>query len=202
MLGLSLYANRIESLAQGPVAPAEGLDTVAGVTRPVINSGEVFAPYRAVQYEVGGKLMLGPVTAGVALYSISQPIGQVAPDPANPDFVRFALFGEQRNRGIELTLDGEVVKGVRVIAGGAITSAKLRDTPGGVNDDNDAPGVPAYTANANVEWDFPFVPGATLTGRIVQTGKQQVNVANTLEIPRGRASISARAMLRRSLARR
>ena len=181
--GLSLYANRIESLAQGPTAPLSGLDPAAGTIKPVINAGEVFAPYRSVQYEVGGKLAIGTITGSVALFTIAQPVGQVSDDPAAPDFVRYGLFGEQRNRGIELTLDGEIVRGLRVIAGGAVTDATLRKTPGGLYAGNDAPGVPGYTANANVEWDLPFASGFTMTGRVVQTGKQQVDAANTLELP-------------------
>lgn len=180
--GVSLYANRIESLAQGPTAPLSALDPVAGAMKPVVNAGEVFAPYRAIQYEVGGKLAFGPVTAGLALYSTSQPIGQVAADPADAAFLRYGLFADQRNRGVELTIDGEVTRGLRVIAGGALTRAKLRGVPGGVADGNDAPGIPVYTANANLEWDVPFLPGFTMTGRAVRTGKQQVNIANTLEI--------------------
>lgn len=180
--GVSLFANRIEGLAQGPVAPLTGFVPSANATLPVINSGQQFAPYRSVQYEIGGKLALGRVNASLAVFQIAQPIGQVTADTVVPGFGRYGLSGEQRNRGIELSVDGELTRGLRVIAGGAINDAKLRDTPGGLNDDNDAPGIPDYTANANVEWDLSFVPGLTLTGRVVQTGKQKVDQANTLEI--------------------
>ena len=37
-------------------------------------------------------------------------------------------------------------------------------------------------ANANIEWDLPFAPAFTLTGRVVYTGKQAVDAANTLEL--------------------
>jgi iron complex outermembrane receptor protein len=180
--GLSLFANRMENLAQGPTAPLTGLDAAAGLIKPVVNAGQVFNPYRATQYEVGGKVTLGPINASVALFTTKLPIGQVAPEPGNPAFVRYGLFGNQRNRGIELSIDGEIARGLRVIAGGALTDAELRDTPGGVNEGNDAPGVPDYTANANVEWDLPFLRALTLTGRVVQTGKQKVDQANTLEL--------------------
>lgn len=180
--GLSLFANRIEGLQQGPTAPASGFNPITGTTQPVSNIGEVFAPFRSTQYEAGAKVALGRFNASVAVYQIKLPLGQVTPDTANPGFLRYGLFGEQRNRGVELSLDGEVTKGLRVIAGGAIVKAELRDTPFGANDGNDAPGVPKYTANANVEWDMPFVPGFTLTGRVVYTGKQKVDQANTLQI--------------------
>jgi len=180
--GLSLFANRIESLAQGPTAPLQGFYPGLG-TLPVSNAGEIFPPYRAVQYEVGGKLAIGPINASLALFQTKQPIGQVAPDPDNGNALVFDLFGEQRNRGIEFSMNGEVVQGLRIIAGGSVLEAKLRDTPGGVQDGNTAQGVPDYLLNANVEWDLPFLPTLTVTGRVVHTGKQWLDTANTLRIP-------------------
>ena len=43
-------------------------------------------------------------------------------------------------------------------------------------------GVPGFTANANLEWDLPFAPGLTLTGRMTHTGKQWTDTANTLRL--------------------
>ena len=171
--GLSLYANRIEGLQQGPTAPND----------PAIsNPGEVFAPFKSVQFEAGGKLSFGRFNAGLAIFSTTLPTAFAVPDADNPGLLRFGLFGKQRNRGIELTLDGEISRGLRVIAGASLLDAELRDTPGGANDGNRAPGVPTYLANANVEWDVPQLKGLTLTGRVVATGRQEVNAANTLDI--------------------
>lgn len=101
-------------------------------------------------------------------------------DPGGPQ--EFGIFGEQRNRGLELTLDGEPVEGLRIIAGGSLLDAELRNTPGGVNEGNQATGVPEYLLNAYAEWHLPFARGATLTGGIVHTGAQFANAANTLEL--------------------
>jgi iron complex outermembrane receptor protein len=179
---ISLFANRIESLQQGPTAPiGTAIDPATNTSKPIVNGGEVFAPYRSVQYEVGGKVQYGKVGGSLAFYTIALPVGVITSNPGNITFVRFGLDDEQRNRGVELTLNGELTKGLRLIAGGSIVDAKLRKTQSGVNAGNRAPGVPEYTANANVEWDV--VPALTLTGRVVQTGKQMVNVTNTLELP-------------------
>jgi iron complex outermembrane receptor protein len=43
-------------------------------------------------------------------------------------------------------------------------------------------GVAEYLINGNVEWDLPFVPALTLVGRVVHTGEQPANAANTLEL--------------------
>ena len=41
-------------------------------------------------------------------------------------------------------------------------------------------GVPDVTFNANAEWDLPFLPGATLTGRVTLTGEQAADSAGAL----------------------
>lgn len=172
--GLSLYANRIEGLQQGPTAPVDAL---------VSNPGAVFAPYRSVQYEVGGKVALGPINLSLALYRITLPSAFALPDPDAPGLSRFGVYGRQRNQGVELSLKGEPLPGLRVIAGGSINEARLRRAAAPALDGNRIAGVPDYLANANVEWDLPFLPALTLTGRVVSTGEQEVNVANTLDLP-------------------
>lgn len=172
--GVSLYANRIEGLQQGKIAPIDAT---------LINPGEAFAPFKSTQYEVGGKVRFGKFDASLAVFQIEQPTPIVIPVPGDP-LARglYGMFGEQRNRGIEFTLAGEPTEGLRLIGGLSVIDAELRKTEEGEHDGNTAVGVPDFTANGNVEWDLPFVPGLTLTGRAVYTGSQKVDVANTLEI--------------------
>lgn len=158
--GLSLYANRIEALQQGPTAP---LDPALG------NPGAMLAPRKSVQYELGGKARLGPLFAGLALYRIERPGEGLLPDGS------YGYVGDQRHSGAEITINGDLAPGLRLISGLAVSNAEL---VGG----NDVAGVPGFTANANVEWDLPFVPGLTLTGRLTHTGDQWANSANTLKL--------------------
>lgn len=171
---VSIYGNRIEGLAQGPVAPAG-----------TANVGQIFPPFKSVQYELGAKFAFGRWNASMALYQTDQAQGFTAPDPdgPGPQLPTFNVDGIQRNKGIELSADGEPTKGLRIIAGLSITDAKQHKTTGGTFDGQDAIGVPEYTANANVEWDLGFLPGVTLTGRVMQTGKQYFDQGNTLELP-------------------
>lgn len=179
--GLSLYANRIESLVQGSTAPASGTDS-GGNTLPVSNAGEVLSPYVSEQYEVGGKLDLGRVDLTLALFQIDRETAILRVDPTDATMLEFGPFGVQRNKGIEFTLAGEISDGLRVIAGGSLIDAKLRNTQNGVNEGNDAVGVPEFLLNANVEWDVPFAPALTLTGRVVHTGEQAADIGNTLTL--------------------
>jgi iron complex outermembrane receptor protein len=174
--GLSLFANRIEGLAQGPTAPIDS---------DLVNSGEIFSPSKSTQYEVGGKMRLGWLNASLALFQIDKPSAYAIPvDPADPDGqLIFGVYGKQRNRGVEFSIDGEPVDGLRIIAGVSVLDAKLRETADGIDEGNKVYGVPEYLVNGNVEWDLPFLPALTLTGRVVHTGKQAANAANTLELP-------------------
>ena len=174
--GLAVYANRIEGLVQGPVAPNQ-----VGV---VVNANEIFPPFKSTQYEIGAKLAVGPVNVSLAAYKTEQPNAftrAISPAPPSGATQIFALDGRQRNRGIEFGLDGELARGLRLISGFALNDAKLTRTLSGVNQGNKVPGVPDFTGNANVEWDLPFLPAATITGRVLHTGRQMVNQANTLE---------------------
>ncbi|MBB3034877.1 TonB-dependent receptor [Alteriqipengyuania lutimaris] len=159
--GLSLYANRIAALQVGPSAPLDPL--------LVTNPGETLSPRSSTQYEVGGKLDLGGLFATLAAYRIERPGEGVLPSG------EFGYLGEQRHQGVEFTLNGEVTPGLRLISGMAYTDAEL---DGGAS----VAGVPEFTANADVEWDVPFASGITLTGRVVHSGEQFVDAANTLEI--------------------
>jgi len=167
----SLYFNRIEGLSQGPTASGN-----------VVNLGEVFPPYKSTQYEVGAKYDIGRFSAGLAFYQISQPNAYSEALGTTGSYV-YRVDGLQRNRGMELTVNGEILPGLRFNGGGTLIQASLRRTAGGAYDGNTAIGVPNYTINGNLEYDLPFLKGATVVGRVVNTGKQWVNETNTLHIP-------------------
>ncbi|WP_343343398.1 TonB-dependent receptor [Sphingomicrobium sp. XHP0239] len=163
--GLSVYANYIEALQEGAVAPIDA---------EISNPGAVLAPRMSTQYEIGGKFFFDPALfATLSLYRIERPGEGFEDDGAGG--TRFAYIGEQRNEGIEFTLNGEPLPGLRIITGFAVADATF-------DNGSEAPGVPQFAANANVEWDVSMLPGLTLTGRVTHTGEQQANIANTLQL--------------------
>lgn len=164
---LSLYANRIEGLAQGDTAPSG-----------TVNAGEIFPPFKSTQYEVGAKLDLGDLGASLAFFQTTQPSGIT--DPVTNEF---SVDGEQRNRGIEFMLYGEPVEGLRLLGGATFNDAILTKTAGGDFDGNDAVGVPRYQANVGAEWDLPFLERATVSARALYTGTQFLDEANDLKVP-------------------
>jgi iron complex outermembrane receptor protein len=163
----SLYANYIEGLSQGPTAPAGTL-----------NAGTMFAPVRSKQYELGVKHDFGRFAATLSAFQIEQPSGFV--DAATNTYV---VDGEQRNRGLEINTFGAPRPGVRVLGGVTFMQGKLTRTANGTYDGNHAIGVPSTQLNLSGEWDTPFLPGFTLTGRAIHTSSQYYNVSNSQGIP-------------------
>lgn len=169
---VSVYANRIEGLAQGPTAPA----SAGGM--PVTNAGEVFAPARSKQVEAGIKYDKGTFGASLGVYRIEKPSDGYT--NADGTYVR---QGTQRNRGVELNLYGEPIDGLRLLAGATLMDTELKGTKNGANDGNRAIGVPKFQYNLGADWDVPGLQGVALNARMLRTGGQYANEANTLSIP-------------------
>ena len=166
---VSVYANYAEALTPGQIAPG----TVGAI--PILNAGEITAPFRSKQYEAGVKLDQGTFGGAVSVFSIAQPSAIVIGN-------LFVVDGEQEHRGVELSFYGEPAPGLRVLGGATVLNAERERTQDGAFDGKTAIGVPERQANLNLEYDLPALPGLSLDGRLVYTGKQFANETNTLEL--------------------
>ncbi|WP_157831850.1 TonB-dependent receptor [Thalassospira marina] len=168
---VSVYANYMESLSPGETAPSAGSDPT------LTNPSEQLAPYTSEQYEIGVKADYGTIGGSIALFQIEKP--SAYKNASNT----FAADGEQRNRGLELQIFGEPVEGTRILGGVTLLDAQLTDTQNGTNNGNSPIAVPDYVAKLGVEYDLPFLHGATVNARVIHTASQYADAANTLEIP-------------------
>jgi iron complex outermembrane receptor protein len=164
---VSVYANYIEGLSKGATAPM----TAA-------NAGDVFAPYKSKQKEVGLKLDLGDFTHTLSLYEIKRPSSYT-----DPDTNVFSFGGEQRNRGIEWGFFGSPLNDVRLMGGVAHVDPKLTKTAGGINQGKTATGLPKLQGKLGVEWDTPVIDGLTLTANATSVSKQYISADNSQSIP-------------------
>ena len=163
---VSLYANFTEGLTRG---------TIVGAT--YANPGQVLAPYKSKQHEAGVKVDWGKVTTTAAVYQITRPAGYA--DANNV----YDYFGEQRNRGLELTAYGEVRHGLRLMASAAFMQGELTKTQNGVNEGNRAAGVPRRTFNLGADWDTPWVRGLSLNARAIHTSDMYLDNDNIVSLP-------------------
>ena len=172
---VSLFANRIEGLAAGPTASGQ-----------VVNVGEAFPPGRTKQVEAGIKLDKQSWGATLAAFRIERPTDGYTQSFATAGGGSVNVYvrdGKQVNRGVELSVFGEPVEGLRLMAGGTRLQSELEDTQGGANDGNHAIGVPTFQLNATVDWDVPGLNGLALNARALRTGGQYADQANNLSLP-------------------
>ncbi|WP_238180257.1 TonB-dependent receptor [Methylobacterium haplocladii] len=165
---LSLYANYIEGLTS-PVAPVTAR-----------NATDAFPAFVSRQTEVGAKYDFGNVGLGFAAFTIEQPFGFL--DPTSNVF--FA-GGKQRNDGVEFTVFGEPMPGVRLIGGFTLLDGVQVRSSTAAFAGKTAIGVPDAQINLYGEYDLPswLAPGLTATGRVIYTASQYYDLGNTQKIP-------------------
>ncbi|MBI6665503.1 TonB-dependent siderophore receptor [Pseudomonas syringae] len=162
----SVYANYMEGLSQGKIAPSTS-----------VNEDQIFPPFVSRQVEVGAKYDLGSYAFTASVFRIKQPAYET-----NTTSRVFGPNGKRRNDGVELTMFGEPMKGFRLLGGVMYIDSDLTNTVNGTFDGNRAPATPKYNVNLGAEWDVPGVNGLTLTGRGIYTGSQYLDQANSKSI--------------------
>ena len=155
---LSVYANHIEGLVKGDVASGEN----------VVNTGEMLAPYKTRQNEVGMKYDGGRIGGSLGVYQSRKQVAGVE------DGV-FGVIGHQRNRGLELSLYGQATPQLSILGGVSLLDSDVEG--------NDAIGAPKLQANLGVDWMVPAVSGLALDARAIHTGSQYADIDNQQKLP-------------------
>lgn len=144
-------------------------------------SGETFDPEKAEQFEVGAKIDLASrVTGTLAVFQLTKQ-DVVVRDPANPGFS--ISVGEQRSRGIELDLAGEVLPGFQVIAAQAFMEAEVTEDPT-IQEGNELDNVPRSQSSV---WGVYTIANGPFAGLGFGAGvyyvtEVQANLANTYQL--------------------
>lgn len=125
---LSYYANYIEGLLPGEVAP-----TTSG-GEAIENAGEAFEPYRAEQIEVGLKYDAGQYGGSLSIFNTSKQTSIVKNNI-------FSTDAEQQNQGIELSVFGMPTDSLRILGGFTWLDAEMTKTQDGILDGKTAIGT-------------------------------------------------------------
>ncbi|WP_335113824.1 TonB-dependent siderophore receptor [Nostoc sp.] len=144
--------------------------------------GSLFEPERATQYEVGVKADLNErISTTLAFYNLTRS-NVLTEDPNHQDFS--IQTGEQRSRGIEFNIGGEILPGLNVIAGYAYTDATITKdntyTPG-----NYLNNVPKNSFNL---WTKYEIQSGSLKGLgfglgLFYIGERQADLENSFQLP-------------------
>lgn len=156
---LSLFGNYTEGLEPGQVV---------GVG--YANAGQALPPKVTKQMELGLKLQAGELTHTFSAYQIKRPsfIG-VAPAALVED-------GEQRLRGLEWSVFGNLTRTVSLLGGITHIKSEQRNTG------RDTYGVPEWRARIGLDWNTP-VQGLKVGGRVIYTSSQWADSGNKLRVP-------------------
>ena len=165
---LAIYGGYTRGLEESDVAPANAS-----------NRNEAPPAIRTRQQDIGFRYALLPrLSLIVGLFDIEKPYFNLDSED------RFRQLGTLSNRGVEVSLAGQITKRLTVVAGSTWidqrVSGELVDS--GVIGERPI-GAFKLRNLANVNWQLPWHEKLTLTARFESTSQRNANAANTLEIP-------------------
>jgi len=165
---VALYAGYTRGLEEFGTAP----DNAA-------NAGEPLRAKETKQFDAGFRYRIMPgfnLMAGV--FQVEKPYFDR--DTANV----YTDVGALRHRGVEMSLSGQPVKGLTVIAGLLLLEAKASGLPvdqGLIGDTS--PGTPPMTIKTNLQYELPFAPGLLVDSQFDVLKGYYANRANTFKTP-------------------
>jgi iron complex outermembrane receptor protein len=165
---IALYGGYTRGLEESDVAPANA-----------VNRNDAPPAIRTTQKDFGARWKISPgVSAVVGYFDVEKPYFNL--DGADV----FRQLGSVRNRGIEMSLSGELAPGLFVVAGTVLLDAKVS----GEEVENGLIGKrPVGTFKrhniVNANWTLPWHKPLTLTARVEATSDRTANSENTLVVP-------------------
>ncbi len=157
----SIYLTYADSLQQGDTSTAGS------------NYNEILSPYRSRQWELGAKAVVGGARLSLAVYQIKRPYQGLS----TTDNL-YENIGEQRNRGVELTIDGKPTENLYLFGGISWLEAKLRHTGDKSTNGKLIVGLPRYTANLLTEYTIPGMQGLAVNLNARYVGRQATDIQN------------------------
>lgn len=159
---VSAYLSYSDTLEIGGVAPTTAL-----------NNGEVLAPVRSRQTELGVKTRLGGIDLNAALFRISRPMAYT--DASNI----YREEGLQRNNGAELFASGSITPNLRVYGGLTYLDAVLKNAYSASADGGAVVGVPHLQANLLVDYTLPMLHRVSVNANLHYVGRRAANDINS-----------------------
>ena len=170
--------------------PIEPLSLYASFTQSftpnnaVDEEGELLEPERGTQYEAGikGEFLDGDMSATLAAFNINKTNIAIA-DPVLDNVSR--PIGEQRSRGIELDVRGEILPGWNIITSYAYTDAEITEDDNSEAEGNRLVGVPENAASL---WTTYEIQNGNLQGLgfgagLFLLGEREGDTDNSFQVP-------------------
>jgi iron complex outermembrane recepter protein len=164
---LSLYASYAEGVEQGGTAPVTA-----------INANEVLSPLESDQFELGVKAELfAGASLSAALFKIDKGLEYV--NAGN----LYVQDGRQVHTGAELSLSGELKKGMRLVGGVMWLDPKVERSVNAALVGKRPVNAARRQASLFLDADVAGVQGLVLSGGVFYSGDKAVDAANTVLVP-------------------
>jgi len=155
---VSFYASHSESFDVG---------TVVGSTYK--NAGDILAPAKTKQNEIGVKYLNKGLLTTLSFFDIKQANNI---DVTKGDDTYYEQDGTIRHRGVELAINGKIAKKWSAMGGVSYLDAKYLDTAGNKYDGIQESGRPKWSAVAALE--YAANEKLSIIGRAIYTGRSPV----------------------------
>lgn len=163
----SVYANYMQGLTAGDIVDSN-----------YANDGEVLAPYKTKQFEVGAKFNTGKYLTTVSAFQMEQ-AGTLVETRNGLDYLTSG--GKVRNRGVEVSVAGEPREGTRVMGSLMFLRSKYQKALDSYQG-NDVMGTPRWQAVARIEQDVKSVKGLSVSLRANYQGPSYIDQWNTYKV--------------------
>lgn len=170
------------------ITPADGLVLYAGYTRGLEDSG--FAPQNATNRNEALPANVTSQRDGGFRWAITQQLRLIGGvfDVRKPYFGRnaagaFVQLGSTRNRGVELSLSGQVTRTLGIVVGAVLLDPRVTGEALASGDVGQRPvGLPRRLLDASFDWTTPF-QGLSLDLRFVHRSARPTTALNSAFLP-------------------
>lgn len=182
--GLVVYAGYTRGLEDSGIAP-----------EIAVNRSEAPPALRTSQADFGIRYALGPMRLVVGAFEVRKPYFNLDPG------LVYRQLGQVTHRGVEISLAGEPVKGLNVVAGAVLMKPRVTGTAVDLGLIGPKPvGQAATTITSYFDYRLPFAPAFSVNLGINYLGKRAGSADNLLVVP-GRTQVGLGGRYRFQLAK-
>ncbi len=185
------------NLAKGLVAYAgytQGLEDSGVAPEIAVNRSEAPPALRTSQRDIGLRYAIGPMRLVVDGFDVRKPYFNLGPD------LNYAQLGTVRHRGLEISLAGEPIKGLNVVAGAVMMKPRVSGPGVDLGLIGKKPvGQAERSVSLYLDYRLPWTPRLSLNLGVQHLGKRPANVDNSLIVP-GRTLVNLGTRYRFQLA--
>lgn len=156
---MTIYASYADSLQQGETS---------GTT--------TLAPYRSKQWELGYKLAFEKMGFGAALFRVERPFAFALPGGV------YAVQGDQRNQGLELTANGALTRNLTMYGGLTYLDPRLLNTATAATSNKQIMGLSRIVSNILLDYRIAAVPGLAVNLNVSHAGSRQGDNTNSYKV--------------------